>query len=338
MTDPEASPATSTSWPAPDTPGSISAGTAGEAKGPGGRETGTMGTTLGLEGYRSLYEHCPDGVFFTAPDGRVLAANRAACEVLRLTEDEICARGRQGLADSADGRWSALLHERHRAGRVVGVARMIRGDGVPVEIEMAAQIFTDAHGEQRTCTVVRDVTERVHMERRLVLMSEELRELALSDELTGLRNRRGLVNAGSHLLELADREGRPARLLLLDVDNMKELNDDLGHTAGDSALRAVALALTAALRRADLVARIGGDEFVALTLGLDAPECGAVEERIRERLRSAATVAEVGRTVEVSVGWAARPVLATSTVEDLLAGADSVMYEVKAQKAGRRVR
>lgn len=287
---------------------------------------------LGLESYRALYEHSPDGVFFTVPDGTILAANPAACDMLQMTEGEIRSAGRQGLADPDDDRWAALLRERERSGNVRGVARMVRADGTHIEIEMSAQCFPDERGELRAVTIVRDVTDRVAMERRLVQMSTELRELALTDELTGLRNRRGLLNAGSHLLELADRQRSTVQLLLLDVDNMKQLNDRFGHVAGDRALQAVGRSLGRSLRHADLVSRIGGDEFVAVALDLEHGSRATVEARVREHLRAPVTVAQIGRAVEVSIGWAERSPLERATIEDLLASADSVMYGAKSAK------
>lgn len=122
---------------------------------------------LDAEAYRALYDFSPDGVLFTSPDGRVLAANPAACAILGRTEQEICTLGRQGLADPSDDRWRLLLAERERAGHAHGIARMIRGDGAAVEIEMNARLFTDSRGAQRACTVLRDVTQRVRMEREL---------------------------------------------------------------------------------------------------------------------------------------------------------------------------
>jgi PAS domain S-box-containing protein len=122
---------------------------------------------LGPKAYRALYEHNPDGVLFTVPDGRVLAANPAACRILARTEAEICALGRQRLVDPTDPRWQAMLVERDRTGRGRGVARMIRGDGVPIEVEVSAEVFLDDRGEQRTCTIIRDVTDRVTIEREL---------------------------------------------------------------------------------------------------------------------------------------------------------------------------
>ena len=129
---------------------------------------------LGPAAYRALYENSPDGVLFTVPDGRVLAANPAACQILGRTEAEICSLGRQGLADLTDERWPRILAERTRAGHTRGVARMIRADGTPIEVEMSAKIFNDAGGEERTCTIIRDVTDRVIMERELRRSRERL--------------------------------------------------------------------------------------------------------------------------------------------------------------------
>ena len=227
------------------------------------------GDRIGAEAYEALYLYGPDGVLFTIPDGRVIAANPAAREILQMPEDEICALGRVGLADVSDERWAPLVAERDLNGFAHGVARMVRGDGRAIEVEMSARVFRDVDGDLRTCTVIRDVTERVEMEQRMTEMAAELRDLAVQDDLTGLHNRRGFVEMATQVLELADRQGVACHLLFLDVDNMKELNDRFGHAAGDAGLRAVASTLKGLLRRADLVARLGGDEFVALTVGFD---------------------------------------------------------------------
>ena len=291
-------------------------------------EAHRAGERLGLDAYRAIYDNSPEGVLFTAPDGRVLAANSAACGILGRSEAEICALGRQGMSDHSDKRWARLLAERRRTGRVQGVARMIRGDGAVIEVEMSAKVFRHANGEQRTCTTIRDVTERLKMEQELVAMSARLREMTLTDELTGLRNRRGFATVVPQVLDLAERKNATAHLLFLDVDNLKRLNDDYGHDAGDAAIRAVARALSHALRREDVVSRIGGDEFVALILELDEAGRTAVEARIRECLVAESAVAGLDRTVEASIGWAVRA-SGGATVEDLLAEADRAMYRAK---------
>ena len=130
---------------------------------------------LSSEAYRMIFEGSPEGVLFTAPDGRVLAANASACEIVGRTEAEICALGRQGLADPDDERWAALLAERERTGHVRGIARMISGDGSRIEVEMSAQILGDAGADVRCCTIIRDVTERLRLEARVRESEERFR-------------------------------------------------------------------------------------------------------------------------------------------------------------------
>lgn len=131
---------------------------------------------LGLEAYRALYEHSPYGVLFTAPDGRVLAANPAACVILGLDEAEIRRRGRQELIDPTDERWLVMLDNRAAAGRAHGVGRMVRGDGTRIDVEISSQVFGDGRGASRTCTVIRDVTARLRIERELMESRERLAE------------------------------------------------------------------------------------------------------------------------------------------------------------------
>jgi diguanylate cyclase (GGDEF)-like protein/PAS domain S-box-containing protein len=287
---------------------------------------------IGPRGFRALYDYSPAGILFTAPDGRVLAANPAACEILGRKEAEICALGRRGLADPDDERWESLLAERQRLGHAHGVARMIRGDGSLIQVEMSARIFTETTGEERSCTIIRDVTERVEMERELAQMTTRLQELALTDELTGVHNRRAFALIGSKVLELAGRQGLTVAALFVDVDDMKGLNDRHGHAAGDRAIRAVAEALSESLRRADTVARIGGDEFAALGVSLDEDNSKLIEQRIRARLSAPAVTVAVGRVVEVSLGWATCDPEKDKTVQGLLTDADRAMYKQKVIK------
>jgi PAS domain S-box-containing protein len=140
------------------------------------RESDPAPKMLGPEAYRAMYENNPDGVLFTVPDGRVLAANPAACQILRRTEAEICSLGRRGLVDPTDERWAPLVQEREHTGTAHGVGRMIRGDGEPVEVEVSTRIFHEASGETRACTIIRDVTDRAVLERELRQSRERLAE------------------------------------------------------------------------------------------------------------------------------------------------------------------
>lgn len=159
------------------------------------------------------------------------------------------------------------------------------------------------------------------------------RLLSETDELTGLLNTRGFAIAASRLFGQTERYHRPATVLMIDSDNLKEVNDAHGHEAGDRLLCQVARVAKAELRASDVLARFGGDEFIVLLP--ETPSRGAVlvAERIREMM--AATPLDAGRaevTCTVSIGVASYPEDGPSL--DAVAGrADRAMYEAK--EAGR---
>jgi PAS domain S-box-containing protein len=128
---------------------------------------------LDLSAYEAFFEHSLDAVMYTVPDGRILAANPATCELFGLSEGEIIAAGRQGLADLSDERWSTALEERSRSGRVRCELRMRRGDGSTFLADITSVIF-ESGSEQRACWIIRDVTERVELLARQGRLVEEL--------------------------------------------------------------------------------------------------------------------------------------------------------------------
>jgi len=111
-------------------------------------------------GLRSIFEHSIDGILFSAPDGRILAANPAAAGILRMSTADICARGRSRLADSMDSRWVHAVRERAERGAFFGQVRMIRGDGSTFTVELTSSIFLNEAGEERACVIFRDASER----------------------------------------------------------------------------------------------------------------------------------------------------------------------------------
>lgn len=158
---------------------------------------------------------------------------------------------------------------------------------------------------------------------RLIEARSEVAELALQDELTGLRNRRAFIEIGGEHLAVARRSGRSSTLLFVDVDGLKKINDGLGHAAGDAALQRVALALRSSFREADLIARIGGDEFVVLTPGSGV----AVDAAVARLTDALATSRELVPGVAVSVGQAVIEPDATEDLGSALQRADAAMYQ-----------
>lgn len=161
---------------------------------------------------------------------------------------------------------------------------------------------------------------------REVTLVAQLDRMARTDALTGLLNRRGFDEALARELARADRSGEPLALIIGDLDRFKMVNDLLGHSGGDAVLRRAAEAITATVRRVDIPARLGGEEFAVI-----CPSCGSLDaydlaERIRERIGEALSLP--GTRVTVSFGAAVYPRDAAGA-EALFKAADDACYAAK---------
>lgn len=164
------------------------------------------------------------------------------------------------------------------------------------------------------------------------MVEEEFRtmELITTDELTGITNRRGFRTIARHTLALCRRVGRPATLVVLDLDDFKEVNDTLGHAAGDELLKDFSQHLLEAFRDSDVVARLGGDEFCVLLSGTDEAHAARPLKHLREKLEAAAGLrGQPAPPTRFSAGTASYDPAKHNTVEDLLHDADLSMYAAK---------
>src|SRR3954451_3986482 len=169
--------------------------------------------------------------------------------------------------------------------------------------------------------------------RSLRRQAEENRRQALHDPLTGLPNRRALYERLGTLLADGRNDGRALALLVADLDGFKELNDTLGHHAGDAVLSQLGPRVERALPKGELLARIGGDEFAMLAHEDVAGGSAAVAERFRAALDEPFTVDGISLAVRASVGIARAPEHG-SDAHSLMQRADVAMYQAKAQQAG----
>jgi diguanylate cyclase (GGDEF)-like protein/PAS domain S-box-containing protein len=206
--------------------------------------------------------------------------------------------------------------------------RLLRTDQKVVHVFARGYISRAEDGSARRMNgVLQDITERKEQE-------ERTRFLADHDELTELPNRSLFRQALNKALQRAERSGKMLSILFFDLDRFKNINDSLGHDAGDEVLRAVAERLTACVRKIDMVARFGGDEFAVLTEGLTAEDqASTVARKILETLSKPMILAGRQYRPAASIGISTYPTDGRD-VQSLLKNADIAMYRAKEEGRG----
>jgi diguanylate cyclase (GGDEF)-like protein len=172
---------------------------------------------------------------------------------------------------------------------------------------------------------IRDIAARKKEE-------DALRRASLTDELTGLYNRRGFLTLAEQQLRVARRQGRDLVLFFADLDEFKQVNDRFGHAEGDRSLQAVAALLRGAVRDSDIVARLGGDEFTVLAVDGDNNAASVIRRRINQRVGALNARNELAAPISVSIGHVRVNASHPNTLEELLASADRVLYQQKTQR------
>jgi diguanylate cyclase (GGDEF)-like protein len=162
-------------------------------------------------------------------------------------------------------------------------------------------------------------------------MLEQVRQLAIADELTGLVNRRGFMLLAEYQRSLADRKATSLCLIFLDIDRFKRINDEFGHNEGDTALREVAALLLRTFRRSDVVARLGGDEFIVLMADLNNEGLQTVLDRVRKNIAAFNQQGHFPWQLSISLGVVMYDGTHPVTLEALMAAADQAMYREKEQ-------
>lgn len=193
-----------------------------------------------------------------------------------------------------------------------------------------ASIYAKAHFDDNGILqwidgVIEDITEQT-------IMEERLHTLLLTDELTGLYNRRGFLTLAEHQLKLAHRTKKSILLLFMDMDNLKDINDEFGHTMGDQALINATKILKKTFRESDIIARIGGDEFVVLTLEIRKTRGYTFYERLIKSLDKFNKISRLPFKISLSVGWSYYRPTRPRSLGFLLKEADRMMYLHKQKK------
>lgn len=200
-------------------------------------------------------------------------------------------------------------------------------------LALAFNRMADEH--QRTHE--RIVRLNADLEKRVAERTEQLRELASREPLTGLYNRRYFNEMLEHRFSEAKRYESDISCIMLDLDDFKNVNDRFGHQTGDKLLILTAETITRQLRTADVAARFGGDEFIVLLPQTDSDRAHVLSERIAEQLVEQVREHLAGVRVTVSMGIASLPSANIKNAEALIRAADNALYEAKAAGKDRIV-
>ncbi len=267
-----------------------------------------------------------EGLVLTDPEGKFTFVNPAAASILGYSPREMINQKVRSFVpedqyhkiDEADARRAEGKSDRYELD-------FFHRDGSRRTLLVSGGPRVQGQKIGGTLAVLTDITERKTME-------EEIRALSLTDPLTKLYNRRGFTTLADQQLKTASRMNKKVVLLYMDVDNLKLINDTWGHKSGDKALFDVADTLKKNFRESDILARVGGDEFVVLAMETADMNAETLIKRLREKIALYNEKSDAGFELSISIGRDIYIPESASTIEDMIARADVLMYEEKRNK------
>lgn len=286
------------------------------------------------ERYRELVTTIPAAICELELDGRVLFVNPAVLEISGYRESELLGRNWWEIfqVDPAIRRRAGELACRENPEQSKRVELTIQakdGSRRILNWNVSCRIDSSTGQLKNLVCVGVDISE-------LVQLREELKELAITDELTGLLNRRGFITLAAHQIRLAQRQKKDLYLVYIDLDNMKEINDNLGHELGDAALRETTAVLRETFRESDVLGRLGGDEFAVLVAGTPGQDRIGIRHRLEGNLVNHPHSHPF--KLEASIGVARLRAGEKMDLDRLIKEADDLMYEEKERHRRERCR
>jgi diguanylate cyclase (GGDEF)-like protein/PAS domain S-box-containing protein len=275
--------------------------------------------------YRELFENANDMLYTHDLAGNFTSVNRSCADLTGYTQAELL---RMNIADlvSPDSlektRQMLNLKIQQGGGATTYEVLVILKDGRPLPLEVSTRLLFEKGEPVGVQGIARDISERKQRE-------TALRNMSLTDPLTGVYNRRGAIALADQQLKVAQRLGNTMLLLYADLNHLKEINDTHGHSVGDAALIEFAQVLQETFRESDIIARMGGDEFVVLAMESSVATEETLRQRLVERLDARNKSDEHTYPLSVSIGVARFDPYASLTFEELVREADKRMYSDK---------
>ncbi len=298
------------------------------------REQAEQALARAEERLRTAFAEAPIGMAVVSPEIRFLQVNRALARITGYEEQELLELpSASDLTHPEDRSTDERARAAMRAGeiRVYDVEkRYLHAAGHTVWVAVHTTLIRDEHGGPAYfLSQIEDITDRRRYE-------SELQHMADHDPLTGLLNRRAYERSLEEHLARGERYGHAGAVMVLDLDNFKEVNDTLGHSAGDELIVRVAGALATRLRESDTLARLGGDEFAILTPTGEHAEAQRLAASLLGVIRREHAARGPGgreRPITASIGIAPLEGTESLRAEEALINADLAMYDAK--EAGR---
>jgi diguanylate cyclase (GGDEF)-like protein/PAS domain S-box-containing protein len=276
----------------------------------------------------AIVQSSSDAIYSVAADMTVTTWNAAAERLLGRPAAEMLGQPIASVWPPEHFELNRSMFERALAGEVITDVDTIQlhRDGTPVAVTVSwSPIKDDAGAIVGVSVIARDITQRRQLEEQLVRQ-------ALHDPLTGLPNRALFADRLEHALARGRRPGVTVAILVIDLDGFKDINDSLGHDAGDDLLTIAGMRLQGHARPGDTVARLGGDEFGVLLEDIAAAEAVRSAEALLQGLATPIVLRDRDLTPTASIGVA---IAAGEDADTLLRNADTAMYAAKRQGKGR---
>jgi diguanylate cyclase (GGDEF)-like protein/PAS domain S-box-containing protein len=292
------------------------------------------------ERYRVLIGHLPVGVYRTTPEGQIIEANSSLAEMIgaQKTSDLYSLNVRDLYVKKQDR--EEHLHKLDSKTTFFTEFELRRLDGRRIWVRDLPHAVKDLGGRILYYDgIIVDITARKKAERQLhkalvelERVNQELISQSLTDDLTGLHNRRGFFTLGQQTLKIAKRLHDNVCLLYLDIDDLKVTNDTWGHKAGDKVLADFGHIVREAFRESDIIGRIGGDEFAVLILTSSPKRDRVLLERLKEKLTAYNQKKTNKFKISVSIGLVRRAARRQPSLDNLIRLADRRMYRQKRRK------